>query len=86
MKNNLKRIFVLSLFFVCLLSLCSCNMLDEIKNKQVIFDEEYPETVEFRGEKYERITRRNLSRSFSAKVCEFIIFLLFTKSFHTFFV
>ena len=30
--------------------------------------------------------RRNLSRGFSAKVCEFIIFLLFTKSFHTFFV
>lgn len=29
-------------------------------------------------------SRRNLSRSFSAKVCEFIIFLLFTKSFHTF--
>lgn len=56
MKNNLKRIFVLSLFVVCLLSLCSCDMLDEIKNKQVIFDEEYPETVEFRGEKYERIT------------------------------
>lgn len=56
MINNLKKIFVLSLFVVCLLSLCSCDMLDEIKNKQVIFDEEYPETVEFRGEKYERIT------------------------------
>lgn len=51
-----KSILLTCLLALVLMSLCSCNMLDELKNKHVIYDEDNPETVEFRGEKYVRIT------------------------------
>ena len=60
MKKLIKRIIAVGLLSVCLLSLCSCNMLNELKNKHVIYDENSPETLEFRGEKYERIRLKPL--------------------------
>ena len=60
MKRFIKRVIVTCLLAVVLLSLCSCNMLDELKNKHVIYDENSPETLEFRGEKYERIRLKPL--------------------------
>ncbi len=60
MKRFIKRLVVTCILALCLLSLFSCDMLDELKNKHVIFDDDAPETVEFRGEKYERIRLKPL--------------------------
>ncbi len=57
-----KSILLMCLLALGLVSLCSCNMLDELKNKHVIYDKNNPETVEFRGEKYVRIVHNPFVR------------------------